>query len=190
MTSSKPQYITSFEKFKVLRLPYEKKSGLLLSMYIILPNQVEGIWHLIDMVGSDPLFFDTHIRSNGSEVVVREFRIPKFKMSCDFEASDVLRGLGLQEPFSSKAKFDEMVPNVKPGDITVSKVFHKAQIEVNEEGTEAATVTAITMTTQGSASYRAPTPVDFIADHPFMFMVREDQTGIVLFMGHVMNPLL
>jgi serpin B len=69
------------------------------------------------------------------------------------------------------------------GDISVEDVFHKAVIEVNEEGTEAAASTAVTVILQ----CRRP-PMDFVADHPFAFFIVEEVSGAVLFAGHVIDP--
>jgi serpin B len=72
-------------------------------------------------------------------------------------------------------------------DLAISDVIHKAFIEVNEEGTKAAAATAVEMRATGAISRPVPTPV-FRADHPFLFMIVDDETGSVLFMGRVMNP--
>jgi serpin B len=70
----------------------------------------------------------------------------------------------------------------------VSSIFHKSFVEVNEEGTEAAAASAaICMPLSIPLPIR---PIDFIADHPFLFVIREDMAGVVLFVGHVVNPLL
>ena len=67
----------------------------------------------------------------------------------------------------------------------VSSIFHKSFVEVNEEGTEAAAASAETIELRSLSM-----PQDFVADHPFLFLIREDLTGVVLFVGHVVNPLL
>ncbi|KAF9613596.1 hypothetical protein IFM89_009266 [Coptis chinensis] len=184
MTSHVEQWIDTFEDFKVLGLPYKRST---FSMYIILPNKVDGLWPIIGQMGSDPLFLEKYVSLYPSVVDVREFMIPKFKMTFYVEASEILRGVGLKLPFSREAELDEMVF----GDgLCVSNVHHKSHIEVNEEGTEAAAVT-VKYNWQFCDSPPPPRPcVDFVADHPFMFMVRENKSGMILFMGHVLNPLL
>ena len=67
-------------------------------------------------------------------------------------------------------------------DLFIGKVIHQAQMEVNEEGTEAAAATAVTMR-------KGPAIPTFVADHPFLFLIRDKQTGSILFMGRVVNPL-
>jgi serpin B len=72
----------------------------------------------------------------------------------------------------------------------VSSVFHKSFVEVNEEGTEAAAASAGVVRMCRSLRAKPPTKVDFVADHPFLFLIREDTAGVVLFIGHVINPIL
>ena len=67
-----------------------------------------------------------------------------------------------------------------------SSIFYKSFVEVNEEGTEAAGASAAMV----SLRSLPPGPFDFVADHPFAFVIREDRTGVVLFTGHVLNPIL
>lgn len=188
MGSKEEQFITAFNDFKVLRLPYKKSAStnITLSMYIILPNEPHGLWSLVEMAGSDPSFLETYLPSDTRKVEVGEFKIPKFKMTFEFEASEVLTNTGLKLPFSDNAEFSEMVLGGEG--LKVSKVNHKSYIEVNEEGTEAAAVTTLQMR-WCCAIIGGPRPIDFVADHPFMFMVRDDMSGMVLFMGHVINPL-
>ncbi|KAH0974270.1 hypothetical protein GBA52_016169 [Prunus armeniaca] len=111
-------------------------------------------------------------------------KIPKFKITSWFEVWGILEQLGLKLPFH----LTEMVEAPPGQDLFVSKMLHKAVIEVNEEGTEAAAVTV----TSASFSFAACKPrktVDFVADHPFLFLIREEMTGAVLFIGQLLNPL-
>ncbi|KAL5705398.1 hypothetical protein ACHQM5_023707 [Ranunculus cassubicifolius] len=180
------QYIKSCDDFKVLRLPYKNCD---LSMYILLPHKRDGLWALAEKVGSDPLFLEKFATRDINAVKVGRFKVPKFKITYTFEASMVLRSLGLKTCFSSDADFNEMVQEVPGGWIQVNNVLHKSCIDVNEEGTEAAAATAI-FGRFGCARRRPVPRVDFVADHPFMFMIRDDESGMVMFMGHVVNPLL
>ncbi|KAF9598288.1 hypothetical protein IFM89_026555, partial [Coptis chinensis] len=188
VTSHDNQRIDTFEDFKVLGLPYKssKDNKATFSMYIILPNKVDGLWPIIEQVGSDPLFLEKYVSLYPSVVDVREFMIPKFKMTFYVEASEILQGVGLKLPFSGKSELDEMVLG---GGLRVSNVHQKSHIEVNEEGTKAAAAGTVATYIGSSAGPPPPRPcVDFVADHPFMFMVRENESGMVLFMGHVLNP--
>ncbi|XP_026377371.1 serpin-ZX-like [Papaver somniferum] len=181
------------------------------SMYIILPEQRNGLGQLIEEVSSDSAFLD-HYLEVWRRVPTTEFKIPKFKICFDFEAKRVLKKMGLVLPFdNSKAELTEMFDDSmteltevlntdeSKAELTemlytgsklhVTGVFHKCFVEIDEEGTEAAAATAIV----GGAFFYCspptpPPPVAFVADHPFMFIIREEESGAVLFMGHVLNP--
>ncbi|XP_026428717.1 serpin-ZX-like [Papaver somniferum] len=129
---------------------------------------------------------------NQSLVLTGEFKVPKFKILFDFDASRVLKVLGVVLPFDpSKAGLTEMVNIDGTCKLHAEKVFHKCFVEVDEKGTEAAASTAVCgMYVSARRTGRAKPRVDFVADHPFMFIIREEQSGMVLFMGHVLNPLL
>ncbi|HUT45571.1 MAG TPA: serpin family protein, partial [Sedimentisphaerales bacterium] len=108
--------------------------------------------------------------------------VPKFKMTSQFSLASVLKSMGMNDAFSSKADFSGI--NGKR-DLFISAVIHKAYVEVNEEGTEAAAATGVVMrlTSVGPA----PIPV-FRADHPFLFLIRDNLSGSILFIGRVANP--
>ncbi|XP_057505137.1 serpin-ZX [Actinidia eriantha] len=185
MTSKKKQLVRAFDGFKVLTLPYKQgEDKRRFSMYFFLPDAKDGLPALIEKVSSESGFVDQHLPYQ--EVEVGDFLIPKFKFSFGFEASKVLKGLGLVLPFSGEG-LTEMVDSPVGRNLHVSSIFHKSFIEVNEEGTEAAAASA------GVVKLRALLPmdkIDFVADHPFLFLIREDMTGVVLFVGQVLNPLV
>ncbi|CAI0465342.1 unnamed protein product [Linum tenue] len=161
MTSKKKQFVSQFDGFKVLSLPYKQgEDKRRFSMYFFLPDSKDGLPALVEKAGSESDFLNRHLPLQ--KVEVGEFRIPRFKISFGFEASNTLKGLGLVLPF-----------------------FHKSFIEVNEEGTEAgaASVGVIAL-----RSLLVAEKIDFIADHPFMFLIKEDLTGMVLFSGHILDP--
>ncbi|KAK2992331.1 hypothetical protein RJ640_020324 [Escallonia rubra] len=186
MTSKKKQFVTAFDGFKVLGLPYEQgedKRGF--SLYFFLPDAKDGLPALVEKVGSEPGFLERHIPNR--KVEMGEFRIPKFKFSYGFEASEVLKELGLVLPFSGEEGLTEMVDSPAGQNLYVSSIFHKSFIEVNEEGTEAAAASACVIMT--CSLPRFSDKMDFVADHPFLFLIRENMTGVVLFIGQVLNPL-
>ncbi|KAM0884001.1 hypothetical protein ACQ4PT_031243 [Festuca glaucescens] len=187
MTTTKKQYLLSSDSLKVLKLPYQQGGDKRqFSMYILLPEAQDGLSNLANKLSTEPDFMEKHIPTQ--KVPVGQFKLPKFKISFGFEASDLLKGLGLQLPFSAEADLSEMVDSPLAKSLYVSSVFHKSFVEVNEEGTEAAAATAAVIALQ---SLRVePVKMDFVADHPFLFVIREDMTGVVLFIGHVANPLV
>ncbi|KAK8953340.1 Serpin-ZXA [Platanthera guangdongensis] len=183
MTSKKKQYLSDYDDFKVLKMPYKQGDDKRqFSMYIFLPEARDGLSTLMEKLTSDSGFLNHHLPQYKAEV--REFKIPKFKISCGFEASSLLKDLGLVRPFGAGADLTEMVDSAAGRDLAVSSIFHKSFVEVNEEGTEAAAATAAVVMLRGLP----PPPLDFVADHPFVFVIREDKTGVVLFIGHLMNP--
>ncbi|XP_043712461.1 serpin-ZX-like [Telopea speciosissima] len=187
MTSKKKQFVSAYGGFKVLGLPYKQgEDKRRFSMYFFLPDARDGLPALVEKVGSEPGFLDHYLPSEAVEL--GEFRIPRFKISFGFEASKVLKGLGLVLPFSGEGGLTEMVDSPQGQNLYVSSIFHKSFIEVNEEGTEAAAASAGVIALR---SLQFPTNViDFVADHPFVYLIREDMTGVVLFIGYVLNPLL
>ena len=105
--------------------------------------------------------------------------IPKFKLETKYFMADTLKKMGMPTAFDSSADFSG-INGVKG--IWISKVIHQAFVDVNEEGTEAAAATAVIMIEM------APTTPEFQADHPFIFLIQEKETGNILFMGKVANP--
>ncbi|KAG9146158.1 hypothetical protein Leryth_015931 [Lithospermum erythrorhizon] len=186
MSGCKEYSHKSFENFQVARIPYktggdQKKK---FAMYIFLPVEKDGLQSLLKTVNSDPEFFikycDLPIRNS-----VDVFRIPKFKFSYLTEkGAGIMKSMGLTLPFDmAKSELNEMIEEDR---VHVSKIVQKAFIEVNEEGTEAAAVTFAGYVCGCPMYY---TPTEFIADHPFMFIIREENSGVLFFAGTVLNPL-
>jgi serpin B len=109
--------------------------------------------------------------------------LPKFRAESEFSLRKVLSAMGMPTPFTEKADFSGICP--KRG-LEISGVFHKAFVDVSEKGTEAAAATGIGIHT---LAMRRPEPVVvFRADHPFIFLIRDTRTGVVLCIGRLMNP--
>jgi serpin B len=109
--------------------------------------------------------------------------MPRFKMTAEFRLKQVLARLGMPLAFDAQqADFSGMSTEQR---LVIDEVIHKAFVDVNEEGTEAAAATAVTMR---ALAMRPTTPVVFRVDHPFLFLIRETRSGAILFMGKVMNP--
>ncbi|CAF1107851.1 unnamed protein product [Rotaria sp. Silwood1] len=116
--------------------------------------------------------------------------IPKFKMETKFELNDVLIQLGMINAFSeSKADFTGIVSEqYDRNGLYISKVIHKAFIDVNELGSEAAAATAVSMVYGCSLIHEEEQPIEFKADRPFLFFIRESRQNIVLFSGKFVSP--
>ncbi|KAF9608673.1 hypothetical protein IFM89_010457, partial [Coptis chinensis] len=194
MISGGNYFINTFDDFKVLKLPYDmgyKNMDNHISMYIILPNKRDGLWALAEIVGSDPLFIEKYLSRHTERVGVKKLMLPKFKITYKFEASKILQEIGLKFSFSEEAEFDEIVLKLYPSDmVEVSNVHHMSVIDVDEEGTEATSVTAADMFYNLCLDEPPVPTAEFVADHPFMFVVRNDNNGTILFMGHVVNPIV
>ncbi|KAG8366105.1 hypothetical protein BUALT_Bualt17G0041300 [Buddleja alternifolia] len=186
MTNTQKQYVRALDGFKVLRLPYKQgKDKRKFSMYFFLPDAKDGLPSLLEKMGSESKFIERHLPYQ--EIKVGDFLIPKFKINFDFEASGVLKRLGLVLPFSCEDGLTEMVESNVRENLYVSSIFQKWFIEVNEEGTEAAAISVCTFV--GGSPWIAD-ELDFVADHPFLFVIREDTTGAVLFVGQVLDPVV
>ena len=112
--------------------------------------------------------------------------LPRFTMTQQFELSSALSAMGMPQAFSGAADFSGMTG--KP-DFTISAAIHKAYIDVNEQGTEAAAATSIVMrATAMRVPFPEPPPIVFRADHPFLFLIRDTRSGSMLFLGRVADP--
>ncbi|KAM0924912.1 hypothetical protein ACQ4PT_004792 [Festuca glaucescens] len=175
--------VSCYDGFKVLKLPYKQgknSGGARYSMCIFLPTARDGLRSLADQMSSGgPSFLFDHLPTWPKRLT--KFCLPKFKLSFFCSMKEVLQSLGLRAAFGD-ADLSDMV-EANSSDISVEDVFHKAVVEVNEEGTEAAASTAVSVILQ----CRRP-PMDFVADHPFAFFIMEEVSGAVLFAGHVIDP--
>ncbi len=163
------------EDCQILDMPYVDNE---LSMVVLLPKKVDGVKKLErQLTGENVAKWLAGLHKRQVKVFV-----PKFRMTSEFGLSGVLASMGMTDAFSpNKADFSAMTGN---RDLFISAVVHKAYVDVNEEGTEAAAATGVAMklTSIGPAM-----PV-FRADHPFIFLIRDKVTGCILFIGRVMNP--
>jgi serpin B len=163
------------ENEQAIRLPYS--DGTLL-MTIVLPKEKGNLTSLSREMNAD--FIDN---PSFSTTKVKIF-IPKFTFSWGKELSLVLKNLGMKDAFDEAADFSGMT---KEKILHIDKVLHKAFVEVNEKGTEAAAVTAVMMM-KTTAMPNMEKPIVFRADRPFMVFINENTTGNILFMGTVINP--
>ena len=109
--------------------------------------------------------------------------LPKFKLETSFGLKPTLEAMGMKRAFSRDADFSG-ISSTEP--LYISAVLHKAYVDVNEEGTEAAAATGVVV---GAMAARVPQPVPvFRADHPFLFVIRDTQAGSILFMGRLTKP--
>ena len=108
--------------------------------------------------------------------------LPKLKMTSRFHLEEALGAMGMVDAFNeSKANFAGMDGNANW--LYIKAVIHKASVDINEEGTEATAGTAVVMKRKGG-----PRIPEFRANHPFLFLIRDNHTGSILFMGRVADP--
>jgi serpin B len=107
--------------------------------------------------------------------------VPKFKMGSEFNLKEVLQALGMKDAFAGSADFSGMTENAR---LFIDEVIHKAVIDVNEAGTEAAAATAVVMRKTAVLMES----VTFKADRPFIYAIRNTKDGTIYFLGKVTNP--
>jgi serpin B len=163
------------DTLQALQLPYEGKE---LSMVVLLPKKVDGLPELEKSLTADRLA-DVISKIREQDVNVA---LPKFKVTAEFKLNDELAKLGMPLAFTmGRADFSGM--NGDREKLFISAVVHKAFVDVNEQGTEAAAATGVVIKTQSARI--VPT---FRADHPFLFVIRDNRSHGILFLGRLVNP--
>ena len=165
--------------FQALDLPYK---GRHLSMLVVLPRKKDGLASLEKRWAAGGAYRQVtdELDHEGAVVV----SLPRFKMETEFRLKFVLCGLYAELAFSDEADFS----GIGEEPLKISEVVHKAFVEVNEEGTEAAAATAVGMVLGAGLGSPPPQPKVFKADHPFLFLIRDRKTNAVLFSGRVLDP--
>jgi len=161
------------DELQALELPY---AGGELSMVIFLPRKPDGLPALEKSITAESLASWTE----GAARRTVEVTLPKFTTTAQFELSEQLSALGMGAAFSREADFSGMTGHK---DLQIGAVIHKAFVAVNEEGAEAAAATAVGMTAM--AMPMPMPPVVFRADHPFLYVIRHEKSGAILFMGRL-----
>lgn len=162
------------EGYQAVELPYDGKE---LSMVILLPE--EGNFEA----------FEDSLTAEKVKTIINDLEerqvsltMPKFEFESAFSLKDTLASMGMSDAFSANADFSGMDGK---RDLVISDVIHKAFVSVDESGTEAAAAVAVIVSL---TSVSPETSVEITIDHPFMFLVRDIETGAILFVGRVMNP--
>jgi serpin B len=162
---------------KVLQMPY---TGGQLAIVIVLPDDVEGLAKV--EVQLSPATWKQW--TGALRVANVSVRLPRFKMTSEFKLNEALSELGMPLAFEEgSADFSGM--NGKH-DLFISAAVHKAFVDVNEEGTEAAAATGIAIGVTSAVEPKKPE--EFHADHPFVFAIVDNRAGSVLFFGRVLDP--
>ena len=162
---------TETEDMQIVKMPYK---GDELSMIVYLPKE-QNISNVEDNLTT------SHFETWNSLLTPQTVNIvfPKFTLEPEYSLKEPLMHLGMVNPFTNDADFSGMTGN---DDLYIEKIKHKAFINVDEQGTEAAAATSVHMTLKAVQS------TIFKADHPFVYCIVHEETNTILFMGRLSNP--
>jgi len=188
MRGQSPKLYPAADGFAAVELPYK---GDDLSMVVLVPGSHDGLADLEAKLSPENL--DAWIGSLKKRKT--NVFLPKFKMETDYKMKKTLQSMGMVRAFTDP-RMGEMgadftgisnPPSVMDR-LYIAKVLHKAFVEVNEKGTEAAAVTAVMMAVPTSAPISRPFTPTIRADRPFIFLIRDRATGSILFLGRMTEP--
>jgi serpin B len=162
------------ETFQAVELPYK---GGDVSMVVLLPKKSDGLPELEKAL--TPANLDAWLGK--MKPTAMELDLPRFQATSEFRLKEELSRLGMADAFTPYVA-DLSGMGGKPGDLYISETVHKAFVSVTEEGTEAAAATGVV------AKDTSETAVTFRADHPFLYLIRDNRTGGVLFLGRLADP--
>ncbi|MEM1548366.1 MAG: serpin family protein [Thermoproteota archaeon] len=157
---------------QIIELPYKGEN---VSMIIILPKDLEAFESSLTLERLD------EYKAEMREEKLDEICLPKFELETKYSMQKTLSSLGMPTAFSGAADFSGMTGR---RDLFISEVIHQAYVKVDEKGTEAAAATAVII-----GITAVPETKVFRADRPFFFIIQEKETGSILFMGRIVNPL-
>jgi serpin B len=166
--------------FAMVKIPYvtQRTQNEQLAMLIVLPHTRGQLGNVIKEI--NPNVFQTWLLSMKPERI--QLMLPKFKISSAFDLNGVLTKMGMSDAFTDRADFS----GITTVPLKISVVRQKTVIEVDEAGTEAVASTGVSMAIRSAMN--EGTPINFTADHPFAYIIYDQGTGVILFMGKVMNP--
>ena len=163
--------------FSVLDLPY---AGGKLSLLVILPDQVDGLSKIETQLSSD--WLAKRIASLKTQQV--RVGLPRFRLETQYSLKQTLSDLGMPTAFGRSADLTGLTDASEGQQLSISQVQHKAFLEVNEQGSEAAAATAVVVTARSAR----PRSAAFIANRPFLFAIRDRASGLLLFLGRLSQP--
>ncbi len=168
------------DEYQAIALPYDAAGGRPVSMLVLLPRE------------NNPAGFEANLSPESIAAIRKDlaFRnvqvsLPRFTMDTSYNLNDFLPGMGMPAAFDAgAADFSGMDGSHL---LYIGGAFHKAFVEVNENGTEA-TAATVGYLADGASPNAKGEPLSFVADHPFVFMILDDESGNILFMGRVTAP--
>ncbi|MFW6262506.1 MAG: serpin family protein [Thermotogota bacterium] len=191
MNNQKSYRYQEYDGYKMLEMPYRKAtnekgtpvSKADYSMIVYLPDEDSSLEQLENQLSYSILNSTIESLMRAQSVKV-EVKFPKFRVENTFNLNDPLMAMGMENPFTTLADFSKITSSKK---LFISDVIHKTYIDVDEKGTEAAAVTAIIMMRTAIPNQDEEVK-QFHADRPFMYLIRENSTGSIIFIGKVTNP--
>jgi serine protease inhibitor len=167
----------SDDEVQIARLPYGRDK---IAMYVFLPADGTSLESFTSSLTGEKL--DAYFtRMHETQL---ELQLPKLKLEYGkVDLKDALTNMGMGEAFDSNSADFSKIADVAPERLFIAFVDHKAVVEVNEEGTEAAAVTNV-----GISVTSAPVRTEFKVDRPYMFIIRDDRSGAILFSGLICDP--
>ncbi|MEM9831883.1 MAG: serpin family protein [Bacteroidota bacterium] len=166
------------EGLQIIDVPYGNGQ---FSMVMLLPTDQNTVTDLMSGLTTDQL--TSWLEQ--TDTLTTHLMMPKFKTEFKLNLSDVLKGMGMELPFTTDANFDGFFNEIPGEKLYMDRVIHQSFIEVNEEGSEAAAATAVAI---GVESINLERPDIIVVNRPFAYFIREKHTGALLFAGTMMNP--
>ncbi|WP_461865747.1 serpin family protein [Thermococcus sp.] len=164
------------DDLQILEMPYEGDVNHRFSMVVILPKKADDVEEKLT-----PQFIEKVMNSLTPQKV--DVTIPKFKFETEYHLGKILQEMGIKDAFSDKADFS----GISERPLAISDVIHKTFISVAENGTEAAAATAVILRAAAPPGEEQKYKV-FKADHPFLFLIIDRESGMILFMGRLTDP--
>ena len=178
MTQTEKFMYAESDGVQVVELPY---SGDDLSMLILLPDKDKPYDEFTRIITAQKI----NDLKNQLSLLKGTVTIPKIELDYELNLNDVLKSMGMGIAFEPKANFRKMIQPGQSG-LYIGDVLHKAFVKINEEGTEAAASTAVIM--MKATSFNPEETFTFTADHPYLFIIQDNASGTILFMGSITNP--
>jgi serpin B len=168
-------------QLQILELSYKGKE---LSMLILLPRNPNGLGEVEKSLANDTV--TSYVHQLGDREV--DTTIPKFTLNCEFGVAEMLVAMGMTDAFNRTAADFAGMTDKRDQRLYISAVLHKAFVAVDEEGTEAAAATAVPFAPGFNIDLSKKPHIRFNADHPFVFIIRDNVSGSILFVGRLADP--